>query len=444
MPSVSKQTLYIPALALLLLVVASCGGPKTLKAVFKDETPYQTYVKKLEDAKLDQTALGQDWLSAGTKALRDSITVTLPFKETGYFAADKPRALGYKFKARRGERVVVTLDLKSRQAMQVFMDMFELDGKAKHVASAEEASRSLKYEVEQDMLHILRVQPELLRSGQYTVTIKTEPTLTFPVAGKTSNNIASVWGDPRDGGARKHEGVDVFATRGTPVVAASSGVITRVSTTPIGGKVVWLSDENGQQNLYYAHLDSQAVKQGQLVRVGDVLGFVGNTGNAKGTNPHLHFGVYRNGHGATDPYPYLHNPTVGAPDVKAELANIGNWVRVSAKAANVRQQPSTKSNVYKQLAQHTPLFVTGAYDNWYRVALPNGTEAFIASSLVEPASRPIKHENLTKQAALLEEASQNAPAKDNLKAGSKVAILGRYNGYTFIKSNEGEIGWLLL
>ncbi|WP_230407049.1 peptidoglycan DD-metalloendopeptidase family protein [Pontibacter cellulosilyticus] len=429
-------------MSFLLLIAASCGGPQTLRTVFKDQTPYEAYVSKLKDAKLDQTALGQDWLRAGEKALQDSITVTLPFKETGYFSADKPKALGYKIDAKRGERIVVNLEVKARQAMQVFMDMFEGTATPKHVAYSDTVVNTLVYEVENDSQHILRVQPELLRSGQYTVTIKSEPTLGFPVAGKTSRNIASIWGDPRDNGARSHEGVDVFAKRGTPVVAASPGIITRVNTTPRGGKVVWLADYDRRQNLYYAHLDSQAVTAGQRVEKGDTLGFVGNTGNARGTNPHLHFGIYRYGQGPTNPYPYLHENKTSAPPVQVDASKIGNWVRVSARAANVRQQPSTKSKVYKQLPQHTPLFVTAAYASWFRVELPNGTEAYIASSLVETAAKPIKYEKLAAQADLLDEASIKAPAKDSLGAGSKVAVLGGFNGYTFVKSETGERGWV--
>ena len=427
---------------LLILFAAGCGAPQTLRTVFKNQTPYEGYVTKIKEAKLDQTALGQDWIRAGEKALYDSITVTLPYKETGYFSADKPKALGYRIDAKRGERIVVNLEVKARQAMQVFMDLFEAAESPKHLASADTAANTLVYDVEDDRQHILRVQPELLRSGQYTVTIKTEPTLAFPVAGKTSRNIASIWGDPRDNGARSHEGVDVFARRGTPVVASSSGTISRVQTTPRGGKVVWLADYDRRQNLYYAHLDSQVVTAGQRVQLGDTLGFVGNTGNAKGTNPHLHFGIYRYGHGATNPYPYLHANNTPVPAVQVDAAKIGNWVRVSSKAANVRQQPSTKSNVYRQLAKHTPLFVTGAYASWYRVALPNGSEAYIASNLVEATTKPIKYEKLATATDLLDEASTHAPAKDSLSAGSKVAVLGGFNGYTFVKAENGELGWV--
>ena len=90
-------------------------------------------------------------------------------------------------------------------------------------------------------------------------------------------------------------------------MAAAPGTVTRVNETNLGGKVVWLRDTLGN-SLYYAHLDSQAVSSGMQVNIGDTLGFVGNTGNARTTPPHLHFGVYRRGEGPVDPWWFLHRP----------------------------------------------------------------------------------------------------------------------------------------
>lgn len=102
----------------------------------------------------------------------------------------------------------------------------------------------------------------------------------FPVWGKNSK-IGSFWGDARDAGKRKHEGIDIFAKKGTPVVAVYDGVIVSKSTTPLGGKNLWLQSFRHPYRAYYAHLDDQKVKVGQVVRKGEVIGTVGNTGNAK-------------------------------------------------------------------------------------------------------------------------------------------------------------------
>src|SRR5690606_5480939 len=78
-----------------------------------------------------------------------------------------------------------------------------------------------------------------------------------------------------------------------PVLAATDGVILSVRHTPIGGKVIWMRPDGEDVELYYAHLDRQDVRPGERVRAGDQIGLVGNTGNARGTSPHLHFGVYQ-------------------------------------------------------------------------------------------------------------------------------------------------------
>jgi len=129
--------------------------------------------------------------------------------------------------------------------------------------------------------------------------------LAFPVAGKKSN-IGSFWGARRDGGRRKHKGIDIFAKKGTPVVAISDGIITTRDNTPIGGRTLWLKSANHTFTAYYAHLDKQKVKEGQFVRKGQVIGTIGNTGNARTTPSHLHFGIYT-AKGPVNPLPYVKN-----------------------------------------------------------------------------------------------------------------------------------------
>ena len=129
--------------------------------------------------------------------------------------------------------------------------------------------------------------------------------LAFPVAGKKSN-VGSFWGASRDGGRRKHQGIDIFASKGTPVVAITDGVIVERAHTRIGGKVLWLKSAAHGWTAYYAHLDKQNVREGQYVRKGEVLGTVGKTGNARYTPAHLHFGIYK-ASGPVNPYPYVKN-----------------------------------------------------------------------------------------------------------------------------------------
>lgn len=124
-----------------------------------------------------------------------------------------------------------------------------------------------------------------------------------PVKGVRPANLRDSWGGARSGG-RRHEGIDIFARVDTPVIASTEGIVTRVGTNSLGGKVVWVMGPGGQRH-YYAHLNAYAnIRAGQRIDVGTVLGFVGNTGNARGTPHHLHYGIYTS-KGAVNPYPLL-------------------------------------------------------------------------------------------------------------------------------------------
>lgn len=107
--------------------------------------------------------------------------------------------------------------------------------------------------------------------------------------------VVSTWHAARSGG-RRHEGIDLFARRGTPVRSATRGVVWKVGEDPLGGHVVTVLGD-GPAFFYYAHLDgfAEGLKVGDRVKPGVTLGTVGNSGNARTTPPHLHFGVYRIG-----------------------------------------------------------------------------------------------------------------------------------------------------
>ena len=132
--------------------------------------------------------------------------------------------------------------------------------------------------------------------------------LIFPVFGKTQKHIISKFGDPRDNGARVHEGIDIAAEKGTVVLSVSDGKVVNVKDEGRGGKQVWVHDRERGHTYYYAHLNSQFVLEGDRVQTGSALGTVGNTGNASTTIPHLHFAVYENewlDNDVIDPLPLL-------------------------------------------------------------------------------------------------------------------------------------------
>ena len=166
--------------------------------------------------------------------------------------------------------------------------------------------------------------------------------LVFPITG-TNASIGSYWGDDRDGGKRKHEGIDIFATKGSPVVAISDGVIEFVGNDDLGGKVITVQPDDYEWEAYYAHLDQQYVSNGQHVKKGQLIGTVGNTGNAKTTSSHLHFGIYT-GSGAIDPLPYVKtSPRITSP-VPGEKV-------VAKKTTPVPQRTGTnaKTNTGKEI-----------------------------------------------------------------------------------------------
>lgn len=131
----------------------------------------------------------------------------------------------------------------------------------------------------------------------------------FPIAPGYDTNLIDSWGFPRMVGTEDehgHEGIDIFAPRGTPLVAAERGVIDRLGVGRLGGLKFWLRGESGS-DWYYAHLDSFApgLANGQVVEVGELLGYVGDTGNAVGTPPHLHLQLHPGGGDPVNPYPLL-------------------------------------------------------------------------------------------------------------------------------------------
>ena len=131
--------------------------------------------------------------------------------------------------------------------------------------------------------------------------------LPVPVKGISRTQLRDTWGSARSHG-RSHEGIDIMAERGTKVYSATEGLVADLRNNNLGGKVIWILGPSGSWH-YYAHLDGhkRGLNVGDYVHKGDLIGYVGNTGNARATAPHLHYGIYLNGkgRGAVNPYSYL-------------------------------------------------------------------------------------------------------------------------------------------
>ena len=139
------------------------------------------------------------------------------------------------------------------------------------------------------------------------------PRIGLPIAGLRAKDIQDTFAQLR-GGTRPHEATDILAPRGTPVLAVDDGTIKKLFTSKPGGLTVYQFDPSGVYCYYYAHLDryGKNLKEGMTVYRGDVIGYVGTTGNADPNTPHLHFAIIKLGAlkrwwegTAINPYPFL-------------------------------------------------------------------------------------------------------------------------------------------
>lgn len=251
------------------------------------------------------------------------------------------------------------------------------------MAEADSGRRSVELEPRRDGWYLFRAQPELLRGGRFSVSLTVAPTLAFPVSGRGEREILSRWGASRDGGRRRHHGIDIFAPRGTPVLAASTGRVVEVGENELGGLVVWLRDERGNAQ-YYAHLSAQLVAAGTTVAPGDTIGLVGNTGNARTTPPHLHFGIYRRGEGPVDPFWFLHRPPGRIPALDVDTTLLGGFARPRLAGAVVRRGPRGDADTLRVIGPADSVRIVAAAGRWFRVQLADGAQGFLAARAAAP------------------------------------------------------------
>lgn len=145
-----------------------------------------------------------------------------------------------------------------------------------------------------------------------------EGPIAIPVLGVAASSLKDTYEEARAG--HVHHAIDILAPRGTPVIAAVDGRIVKLFTSRAGGLTIYQFDRNEQLVYYYAHLDSYAINEGVTVRQGEVLGYVGTTGNAPAETPHLHFAIERLGPEKQwwrtepiNPYPILTTPASEPP-----------------------------------------------------------------------------------------------------------------------------------
>jgi murein DD-endopeptidase MepM/ murein hydrolase activator NlpD/SH3-like domain-containing protein len=424
----------------MLLLSACKTGPVNL---FKTASPHEIYLRKLSASGLDKTAMGRAWMDTSNQVLRSALTIKLPYKESGYFAAERVPAASYRFSVVQGQKVDIQLSKVPEKDFMIYMDVWEVeeDNSTKLIASADTTGATLSFEGRENRSYILRLQPELLRSGSYTLQITMGPSLSFPVKTSGRPRIESLFGVGRDANTRRHEGIDIFDKFHTPVIAAANGTVTRVSANKLGGLVVMMRPDGKDYTLYYAHLDKQIAREGQQVVVGDTLGLMGKTGNAATTPPHLHFGIYAR-NGAVNPLPYV-NPVVLNPlPVRAPLTNLNATVRSKTKTVLFeRDEPGSKA--IATLPAETVLHIEAAVSNWYKATLPNGTTGYIQSRDVLPVTEALRKVSLKPdQTSLYDQPALTAAVRKKLEAGQAVNLLGRFDSYFLVRDDQEEVGWL--
>jgi murein DD-endopeptidase MepM/ murein hydrolase activator NlpD len=433
---------YLLLMSLLCAVLSSCSNKGPL-AIFNKLSPHDAYAQRLKDAGLDRSAMGSAWLQKAESSLGNALSISIPYKETGYFSAEKIPSATLRFEAKRGQKLNIALSKKPEIGFAIYIDLWQESTAAGHklLASADTTGSSLNYEVKETGKYLLRLQPELLRSGQYTLTITAGPSLSFPVSQSGKPSIGSFWGDGRDEGERKHEGIDIFATKHTPAIAAANGTVTSVRENKLGGLVVFMRPDDRDYTLYYAHLDKQLVQDGQTVRTGDTLGLVGNTGNARNTPSHLHFGIYTNG-GAINPLTFVDRNVKAPKPITASLDVLNATARTANRSNLLFSEPNDNALVRQTLPVNTALVIDAATDGWFKATLPDGTQGYMHNNNVSNAGTLRKLVLKQEQPLFDAPDSSSAARKTMLAVGQKVNIKASFKNYYLVIDDNDNSGWI--
>ena len=322
---------------------------------------------------------------AGSLALQTALPIEPSFQELLLLPGDTAAAVAYQFDLEAGEQLEVEVRAEA-DASPAAVEIFQhLGGTVYRYALNRPSGEPFRFDPVVTGRYLLRVRPDA-GGGRYRISVRGPAgSVRFPVANADLGAIRSPYGADRDAGVRSHEGVDIFAPRGTPVISVADAVVERVEHTRVGGRVIWARDVARDLTYYYAHLEKQLVSRGQRISAGDTIGEVGNSGNASRASTHLHFGVYRPGVIAMNPLPLLGRPD-GELVAQADTAVLGSRAETRGSAVRLRAGPAQGSPVVAELPAGTALRITGVLGQWRRVSLEDGRAGFIAGWLLQPAS----------------------------------------------------------
>jgi len=419
----------------LFVLFSACQAER----LFKNPNPYQNYLNTLNKSGLENYGIGQKWINNGKLTHASNLpTLQLPYNEMTYFDPSKAEAVFLQYGVKEGNNVIIKADVLTDSSTVYFIDVFKREVDKFTQLHYSEEQQKIEYTVTQDAEHVLRVQPELLGGGAVVLSIEISGSLAFPLPDMQSGQIASFWGDARSGGARKHEGVDVFAKRGTPVMAVVNGMVRRTGQNRLGGNVVWVN--SGKYNYYYAHLDSQHVKAGNRVSIGDTLGTVGNTGNAITTAPHLHFGIYRRGKGAVDPFPFIQVAEKPKEIVLSDSVFLKDYGVFSVNNGNFRALPDLKSKVLGKHPKLTYFEILAKRGDWFRIQFPDESIGFAHQSIVDVSSPKTQAIELRPTDTLFEYFDRGLLPASNFVGQGKV--LGYFKDMVHVQLNSGIKLWM--
>lgn len=461
---------------MLALVVASCAREDVAER-FQPVDSHQRYTEALQSLGIGDSAVASQWVESAEEALQEPTPVLPPVTETVYFDPREGEAAAFEFPVPRGQEVEITIDT---DVQQYFADIYRIANEMQgnrlespvHVASSSGEGR-IVFVPRRSGRYLLRVQPEILRGGRFDIQIDSNATLSWPVPGTDRSHVISVFGDPRAGG-RTHHGIDIYNSHGAPVVAVSDSRVRSVGERDRGGNVVTLVDERVGINIYYAHLSRQTTTRDLRVQAGEQIGLIGNTGNAQGTTPHLHIGIYDGGWGRpADPWYFFVDGGAEPPAPTAEGEMLGQWVRTvpdgagallhppaewggipspaaadgrgNRIAAEAEPQTSLEAGEEVSLAGLTPAQQTGARGSYLRLRVVGGRVLYAAQNSVEPIDEPVATVGASSPRYLRAAPGPAAEVVGRTDPDTELSVLGYSGDYAMVRvAGRAEPAWIWL
>ena len=433
------------SILVLVLLIIGCQKEIVPEAILPTKS-HEEYSRALRSVNLDKAALGKEWLAAADRMLESAVPIDLPYRIEGYWDTGVAEALGFSFPVKTGQRIDVIFGLQDGDDYRVFIDLFRLPandtGAPVLIASYLPGQIVIPVTALSDAAYLLRVQPELLRGGRYQLSVSAGASLEFPVEGKSMQHIGSFFGDSRDGGARQHHGIDIFAARGTSVLAPAAGQVSRVGTSVRGGNIIYVRDPEVLVSYYFAHLETQDIEEGTWVKAGDKLGTVGNSGNAITTPPHLHFGIYIRRQGPLNPYNFVKPVPTDPPPILGDTSMLGEWGRIGAGGSTIRQNPGAAGSETGIVGFGTPVQIVGMTADTSLVRVPDGREGYVRTAGLVPAESSALDVTVERRLPLRDGPKPNAAVKAHLNAGQRISVLGQLNDFRLIRTADDLYGWL--